>query len=148
MAVHTASIWPWFSVNELFYIFVILYKREKRLFKKRQSGYIGYVCILVIPLSLGTDISSNKSDFSTNIHSQTETRLKAFLPVRKLFILIYKLEKCLVQLILKGVLEGGCCEEWPLLLFVILDAVLCALKCIFVLIDNLLWHISTIFLLI
>lgn len=30
-------------------------------------------------------------------------------------------------------------------LFVILDAVLCALKCIFVLIDNLLWHIGTVF---
>lgn len=51
-------------------------------------------------------------------------------------------------MILKDVLEGGCCEEWSLPFFVILDAVLCALKCIFVLIDNLLWHISTIFLLI
>lgn len=99
MAVHNASIWPWFSVNDLLYIFVILYKREKGLFKKknkRGSGYIGYVCILVIPLSLGTDISSNKSDFSTNIYTQTDTLLKAFLTVRKLFILIYKLEKCLV----------------------------------------------------
>lgn len=28
VAVHIASIWPWFSVNELLYIFVILYKRE------------------------------------------------------------------------------------------------------------------------
>jgi len=48
-------------------------------------------------------------------------------------------------MILKDVLEGVCCEEWSLPLFVILDAVLCALKCIFVLIDNLLWHIGTIF---
>lgn len=93
-AVHIASIWPWFSVNEFLYIFVILYKREN-VCLKRESGYIGYVCILVIPLSLGTDISSNKSDFSTNIY--THTLLKAFLlKVRKLFILIYKLEKCLV----------------------------------------------------
>jgi len=30
VAVHTASIWPWFSVNELLYIFVILYKRGKK----------------------------------------------------------------------------------------------------------------------
>lgn len=100
VAVHIASIWPWFSVNELLYIFVILYKRENICLKKRESGYIGYVCILVIPLSLGTDISSNKSDFSTNIytqtlaqayiHTHTHTLLTAFLTVRKLFILIYK----------------------------------------------------------
>lgn len=36
-------------------------------------------------------------------------------------------------MILKDVFEGGCCEEWSLPFFVILDAVLCALKCIFVL---------------
>lgn len=41
--------------------------------------------------------------------------------------------------------EGVCWHQRPLPLFVILDAVLCALKCIFVLIDNLLWHISTVF---
>lgn len=99
VAVHTASIWPWFSVNDLLYIFVILYKRENGLFKKKKrgrSGYIGYVYILVIPLSLGTDIRSDKSNFSTNIYTQTDTLLKAFLTVRKLFILIYNLEKCLV----------------------------------------------------
>lgn len=49
MAVHIADIWPWFSVNELLYIFVILYKRGGKMFvKKRESGYIGYVCIPVI----------------------------------------------------------------------------------------------------
>lgn len=48
-------------------------------------------------------------------------------------------------MILKDVLEGGCLRSGPFCLFVILDAVLCALKCIFVLIDNLLWHISTTF---
>lgn len=42
----------------------------------------------------------------------------------------------------------GCLKSGPFRSFLILDAVLCALKCIFVLIDNLLWHISTIFLLI
>lgn len=87
VAVHTASIWPWFSVNELFYIFVILYKREKCLFKKkRQSGYIGYVCILVIPLSLGTDISSNKSDFSTNTHKQKHDLRHFYLSENFLFL--------------------------------------------------------------
>lgn len=39
--------------------------------RKTLSGYIGYVCILVLPLSLGTDIRSNKSDFSTNLHTHT-----------------------------------------------------------------------------
>lgn len=31
VAVHIASTWPWFSVNELLYIFVILYKRGQNV---------------------------------------------------------------------------------------------------------------------
>lgn len=34
VAVHIASIWPWFSVNGLLYIFVILYKRENVCLKR------------------------------------------------------------------------------------------------------------------
>lgn len=37
VAVHNASIWPWFSVNLLLYIFVILYKRGKKFVKKRKQ---------------------------------------------------------------------------------------------------------------
>lgn len=36
-AVHIASILPWFSVNELLYIFVILYKKRRCLFKKEKK---------------------------------------------------------------------------------------------------------------
>lgn len=36
-AVHIASILPWFSVNELLYIFVILYKKRRCLFKKYEK---------------------------------------------------------------------------------------------------------------
>lgn len=66
MAVYTASLWPWFAVNELLYIFVILYKKvkmeQKMSFKKRRKNYfIGYVYITVIPLSLGTKLSSMKN---------------------------------------------------------------------------------------
>lgn len=46
VAVHIASIWPWLSVNELLYIFVILYKRENVCLKKERTRLL-LVCILV-----------------------------------------------------------------------------------------------------
>lgn len=47
VAVHTASIWPWFSVNDLLYIFVILYKRENGLFKKKRERkkWLHWLCL-------------------------------------------------------------------------------------------------------
>lgn len=53
--IYCASIWPWFAVNYILYIFVILYKNVtwKSFLKKKENCNIGYVCIPVTLLSLG-----------------------------------------------------------------------------------------------
>lgn len=98
--IYCASIWPWFAVNDLLYIFVILYKTlHEKKFLNRAGGAeenynIGYyVCIPVILLSLGIYLSSTENiETNKKIKIYTTVRNGIFNIYRNIFI-IYKLEK-------------------------------------------------------
>lgn len=123
----------------------------KNLFKKKsgeKNPTTLVVCITLIPLSLGTKLSSNeekctKKTFSTIIYINLYSM--AFLTVRTHFYSYLQNRKVLgfnnlmTLYLRKGPLW------WVVLYFVILNAVLCALKCIFLLVNNLIRHISTLF---